>query len=270
MQEFLYVVIPAMIAGIAVAASHAPLGQEVLKRGIIFIDLAIAQIAALGVIIARMYLYTRCDGNHNSITGHSHYFIEYPISPEQVLAFIFALASAYFFMFIERKAKHVQEAIIGCSFVVATSVAMLLVANDPHGDGEIEAVLAGQILWASWKDIIAMLIASLIVLIFWFRASEERRKKLFYPLFAVCVTFSVQLVGVYLVFASLIFPALATYKLRNKKLFFAYIISIFSYLAGILVSYHLDLPASPTVIMAFVLSVLIIYFFTRSISEHIT
>ncbi len=241
MSEFLYVVIPALIAGIAVSASHAPLGQEVLKRGIIFIDLAIAQIAALGVIVARMYF-------------HDSEAILNFIRLEQILAFIFALSAAYFFMFIERRAKDIQEAVIGCSFVVASCIAMLLVANDPHGQAEIESVLAGQILWASWTDVIAMTVASIIVLIIWFKASGQSRQKLFYPLFAIIVTFSVQLIGVYLVFASLIFPALATFKLKNKKLFWAYLVSITSYILGILASYQLDLPASPMIIIIFVIA----------------
>lgn len=256
MEEFLYVVIPAIIAGLAVVSSHVPLGQEVLKRGIIFIDLAIAQIAALGVIVARMYLYPRCNGNHN-IGGHSHYYIDYPISPDQILAFVFAISAAYLFMLLEKGAKEIQEAVIGCSFVISTSVAMLLVASDPHGEGEIEAVLSGQILWASWKDVISMVIASSIVLIIWFRLNEEKRRRLFYPLFAICVTFSVQLVGVYLVFASLIFPALLSYKTSKFPLLLGYVLAVLSYLVGIVLSYYFDMPASPMIIVIFAFMLLL-------------
>ena len=255
-MDYIYVILPAIAAGFFVSLSHTLLGQEVLKRGIIFIDLAIAQIAALGDIVARIYFYPRCDENHNTITSHNHHHdhnIDYLINPEQALAFGFAILAAYFFMFIEKKAAQVQEAVIGCSFIAAISAAILIIADQPHGEGEIEAVLAGQLLWASWDDIISMAAISLITVLVWFTSSGDLRRKLFFPLFAICVTFSVQIIGVYLVFASLIFPALATYKFTNRKLLWAYVISALSYITGIKASYHLDLPSSPTIIIAFTL-----------------
>ena len=244
-MDLLYIILPALIAGISVSLSHAALGREVLKRGIIFIDLAIAQIAAVGIIISRTYMH------------HEEELILGFLKLDQIFAFIFAISAAYFFMSIEKTSRNIQEAVIGCSFIVSVSVAILLVAHDPHGGAQIEAVLSGQILWASWKDIIAMAIASASALLIWSRCDKERKKRFFYPLFAICVTFSVQLVGVYLVFASLIFPAIATFKLSKNRLFWAYIVSILSYAIGIIVSYYMDFPTSPVVIISFVLVVVV-------------
>jgi zinc/manganese transport system permease protein len=238
LEGVIEIILPAIIAGLIVSATHVPLGIEVLKRGIIFIDLAIAQIAGLGIIIARLYFHS--EHEHNSL-----------ISPEQTTALVFAISAALFFMFIERKAKDIQEAIIGCSFIVASSLALLLLADHPHGGEEIESILAGQILWASWNSLIFAGIAYAAVLFVWFYFRDKA--KIFYPLFAICITFSVQIVGVYLVFASLIFPALAVYKIKNRKLFWAYLVSVIAYTGGITLSYQLDYPASPVIVMVFVI-----------------
>src|SRR6185295_2128083 len=122
---------PALIAGCLVAISHVPLGQQVLSRGIVFIDLAIAQVAALGVIVA----------NH----------FQLPIEGwgAQVAAAAAALAGALLLTWTEKKRPEVQEALIGILFVLASTAQILLLANDPHGGDNLKDLLAGQILWVS-------------------------------------------------------------------------------------------------------------------------
>src|SRR5436853_6142557 len=107
--------LPAMIAGLLVTATHVPLGMQVIGRGIVFIDLAIAQIAGLGVILADSLGW------------------EPQGAAMQVAALSAALSSALFLTWTERRWPEVQEAIIGVTFVLASSAALLLLAGNPHG-----------------------------------------------------------------------------------------------------------------------------------------
>ena len=127
---------PALVAGLLVAASHVPLGQQVLRRGIVFIDLAIAQVAALGVIVAQ----TLGLELHGWLT--------------QVAAVIAALLGAVLLTWTERKRPEVQEALIGVLFVLASTAQILLLANDPHGGEQLKDLLAGQILWVSTDQLV--------------------------------------------------------------------------------------------------------------------
>jgi zinc/manganese transport system permease protein len=122
---------PALLAGLIVLATHVPLGQQVLARGIVFIDLAIAQVAGVGVIAA-------------------HYFgLELQGWVTQVAAVSAALLAALLLTWTERKRPEVQEALIGVLFVLASTAQILLLANDPHGGEDLKDLLAGQILWVT-------------------------------------------------------------------------------------------------------------------------
>ena len=122
---------PALIAGLLVGISHVPLGQQVLARGIVFIDLAIAQVAGLGVIVA--------SGFGLPVEGWS----------AQLAAGAAALAGALLLTWTERKRPEAQEALIGILFVLASTAQILVLANDPHGGENLKELLAGQILWVS-------------------------------------------------------------------------------------------------------------------------
>jgi zinc/manganese transport system permease protein len=189
---------PALIAGVLVSASHVPLGQQVLARGIVFIDLAIAQVAGVGVIAA-------------------HYFgLDVQGWVTQVAAVAAALLGALLLTFTERKRPEVQEALIGVLFVLASTAQILLLANDPHGGEDLKDLLAGQILWVPTQQLIRGAVLTALFLVVWFRWRERVGRVGFYVLFALMVTVSVQLVGVYLVFTSLIVPAVATYRLPSS------------------------------------------------------
>jgi len=224
---------PALVAGILVLSTHVPLGQVVLKRGIIFIDLAIAQVAGLGVIAASTFEWN-----------------ESPLMV-QISAVGAALVAAAGLNWSEKRWPQTQEALIGTLFVLAATLSILLLSENPHGGEHLKDLLVGQILWTTWSmlGIIGVLYAVLLTL--WFGAREKLGQMGFYVIFAFVVTASVQVVGVYLVFASLILPALATRRLQGRpRLWAGYGIGALSYFFGIIVSSILDLPTGAVIVWA--------------------
>ena len=222
---------PALVAGLLVVLSHVPLGQQVLERGIVFIDLAIAQVAALGVIAAHAF-------------GH-----ELSGWATQVAAVLAALAGALLLTWTERKRPEVQEALIGILFVLASTAQILLRANPPHGGEQLKDLLAGQILWVSTDQIVRAAVLTAVFLIFWFRWRQRFGRIGFYVIFAVMVTMSVQLVGVYLVFTTLIVPAVATCRhTPGRQLRLGLTLGVVSYVVGLAVSVVTDLPSSAVIV----------------------
>ena len=183
---------PALVAGLLVLTTHVPLGMQVLSRGIVFIDLAIAQIAGLGVMAA--------DALGWEPQGWA----------VQAAAASAALAGAALLTWMERRWPDIQEALIGVLFVLASCVGILLLAGNPHGGEHLKDLLVGQILYVTPSSLwpTALLYAAALTVWFGFRARLGQMG--FYLLFALIVTQSVQLVGIYLVFGSLIVPALAS------------------------------------------------------------
>jgi zinc/manganese transport system permease protein len=243
LQADLGILWPAFIAGVLVVLSHVPLGQQVLSRGIVFIDLAIAQVAGLGVIAA-----------HSFGLGAGGW-------TTQVAAAAAALAGALLLTWTERKRPESQEALIGILFVLASTAQILLLANDPHGGEDLKDLLAGQILWVTPGQLVHASIVTAIFLFAWFRFRERLGRIGFYVLFALVVTISVQLVGVYLVFTSLIVPAVATYRYPPKRqLAIGYGLAVASYVVGLVASALLDLPSSPVIVWAMALIGLAVHF----------
>jgi zinc/manganese transport system permease protein len=238
---------PALVAGILVALSHVPLGQQVLRRGIVFIDLAIAQVAALGVIAA-------------STAG-----FELQGWMTQIAAVVAALLGAMLLTWTERRRPEVQEALIGVLFVLASTAQILLLANDPHGGEQLKDLLAGQILWVSTEQLVRAAILTAIFVVAWFRWRTRFGHTGFYVLFAVMVTMSVQLVGVYLVFTTLIVPALATYRhAANRQLALGYGLAVASYLVGLAVSVVTDLPSSAVIVWAMAVLAILLHLTARA------
>ncbi len=131
---------------------------------------------------------------------------------------------------------------------MAASVILIFLASDPHGGEEVEGLLAGQILWVSWKQIGWAAIVYAGALATWF-LWPQWRQFLFYVLFPVVVTFSVQLVGVYLVFATLVMPALGAAKCQgNQQLKIGYVISFLALGVGLAISIIGDFPAGPVLV----------------------
>jgi zinc/manganese transport system permease protein len=235
MEIDIQIFLPAFLAGLLVIATHIPLGREVLRRGIIFIDLAVAQIAVLGVVVAQ--------------TMH---WAEHAMGT-QLAAFGGAVAGSLILHYCERHWPQVQEAIIGSSFVLASALSVLLLAHNPHGGEQLQRLLSGQILWVSWQQLGYIAVLYGLVLAAWWRLSTHRDIA-FYLLFAVAVTASVQLVGVLLVFASLVIPALVARRHQGRRaLLWAYTHALLAYLAGFIVSALADFPAGPSIVVALAL-----------------
>ncbi len=229
------ILLPALLAGFLVLSSHVPLGMRVLARGIIFIDIAIAQFAGLGVILAHFLGWQ--DG--------------WPI---QLAALGLAGAGALLLHFTEKKWPQVQEAVIGVSFVLVASIAILMLAHDAHGGEHLREMLIGQILWTGWGGLPLLALVNGAVLLAWFGGLRHSPLG-FYLLFAVAITASVQVVGVYLVFASLIVPALAVRSLSGHRAILAgWVVGGLGYAAGLVLSALFDLPAGAIVVCALTLS----------------
>jgi zinc/manganese transport system permease protein len=192
------ILIPAFVAGLLVLVTHIPLGMKVLARGVIFADLAVAQIAGLGIVFAGLL----------NLTGH-------PLLV-QAIAALSALCGAALLAWIEHRLPEIKEACIGLTFVLAASGGILLMSHDVHAGEHLKDLLAGQILWVSTSQLFATAALSAAILAAWRWRRQDNFG--FYALFALSVTASVQLVGVYLVFASLIVPALATYRIRAGRM----------------------------------------------------
>ncbi len=216
---------PAIIAGLLVLSTHVPLGQIVLKRGIIFIDLAIAQIAGLGVLAA-------------GVMGWEDH-----LWAVQLSAVSAALLASTGLNWTEKRWPKSQEPLIGILFVLAATGSILLLAENPHGAQHLKDLLVGQILWSTWKSLFHVALLYAVLLTVWFKWHDQIGHRGFYVIFAFAVTASVQLVGVYLVFASLIIPALTTRRMHGtKRLFAAYLFGAAAYVAGIVLSALFDLP----------------------------
>lgn len=226
------ILLPAFLAGLLVLSTHVPLGLQVLNRGIVFIDLAIAQVAGLGVTVADALGF----------------------EPEgwrvQAAAVLAALVGAVLLTWTERVWPEVQEALIGVLFVVAASVELLVLANNPHGGEHLKDLLVGQILWVTPRSLAPVAILYAALLAVWFTLRARIGQIGFYLMFALAVTQSVQLVGVYLVFATLIVPALAAQRFQERsRLWVGYATGLAGYVLGLVASAWFDLPTGAVIVV---------------------
>jgi len=230
---------PALAAGLLVLATHVPLGLQVLDRGIVFIDLAIAQIAGLGVIGA--------DAMGLQEGGWA----------VQVAAVAAALLGALLLTWTERRWPEQQEALIGVMFILAACAGILMLSGNPHGGEHLKDLLVGQILWVGRPQLLAMGAVTAVLLgLRWSGLAARAGRFGFYATFAVAVTASVQIVGVYLVFSSLIIPALATSRMRGRaRLFAGLAVGVSGYAVGLALSALFDLPSGAVVVWALALAV---------------
>ena len=233
---------PALIAGLLVLATHVPMGMQVLDRGIVFIDLAIAQIAGLGVIAADTF-------------GLPEGGIAV-----QVAAVCAALLGAWLLTWTERRAPQQQEALIGVMFILAACAGILLLSSNPHGGEHLKDLLVGQILWVNETQLLWLAGLTAVLLVAMRLGWVERVGRFgFYAAFALAVTASVQLVGVYLVFSSLIIPALATrgHRTGRRRYGIAYGVGALGYAFGLALSALFDLPSGAVIVWTLAVCALI-------------
>jgi zinc/manganese transport system permease protein len=237
----LSILLPALAAGLLVTSTHVPLGMQVLARGIVFIDLAIAQIAGCGVLLADQMGF-EAEG-----------------IAVQIAALAAALGGALLLTWTERIWPDVQEAVIGVVFILGATGSVLLLASNVHGSEHLRDLLVGQILWARPSRLLWAALVYAVILFLWFGWKDRLGRTGFYVLFALAVTVSVQLVGLYLVFATLIVPPLATRKMTRRRLAAAWAIGAAGYAVGLVVSTALDLPSGPVIVWTLVILALAWY-----------
>ena len=253
MNEYeLSIIVPALLASILVLSTHVPLGTEVLRRGIIFIDLAIAQVAGLGVIAA------------DTMGWQAEGFMV------QVAAVTAALIAAYVLHWTDKRWPDIQEALIGVCFVLAATAGILMLAENPHGGEHLKELLVGQVLWVNHEQLLPVAIVNALVLIAWFWMRDRLQGFGFYALFAFAVTASVQLVGIYLVFACLIIPAISTRNITRRSICIicGYIVGIVGCLSGLVLSVSADLPAGAVIVWSLAISALIFAWLVTPITRH--
>jgi len=227
--------LPSIAAGLLVLSTHIRLGRQVLARGIVFIDLAIAQTAAVGVLVGE------------SVGGGAW------VTP--LFASGFAVAGAALVAYLSVIWPARREALIGLLYVGAASVTIFWVSSDANGTQRLSALLSGDVLWTTWSSLMPLLAASLVfwALSFW-QADAMRSDWFFYPAFAVLVSFSLPLLGLYLVFVSLIVPALWVERTGNTVL--SSCVAVIAFISGIMLSYQFDWPTGTIVVITLIATLL--------------
>ena len=229
------------------------LGIHVLTREIIFIDIALAQIAAVGAITA-----------HVAFGAHGDSILGY------ICAFGCTLVAATLFSLVRRRVNQIPlEAIIGVTYAIATAATLFIVGVAPGGHLHVQQILAGSILWARWTDVAWCAgVFSMVGLCFYLirkplkRVSEDYEGArseglkvvlwdfIFYALLGVVITLAVRIAGVVVVFAFLIIPATisALFSTRwGTRLVIAWVCGAASTIAGLLFAYYFDFSVGPAV-----------------------
>lgn len=255
MLEMLQFMAAPFAACLILVGIHGYLGLHVLLRQVIFVDLALAQIAALGTVVA-------------FILGHQ------PGSP---LSFAYSLGAAVFGALIfsvtrtrTQDSRVPQEAIIGITYVIASATAILVADRAPEGAEHIKELLAGTILWVTWPTVIKDLIIYAVVGLFHYlfrrrfitisedpdRAYAQGWKVwlwdfLFYVSFGVIITLSVEIAGVLMVFSYLVAPAiiaLGTSDRWGPRIVIAWAVGFLASAVGLIASYQVDFPSGPAIV----------------------
>ncbi len=247
------IMIPAFVECLVLVGIHSYLGLHVIKRKVIFVDLALAQIAALGATVGFLF----------------------GMDPTSKAAFIFSMAftfvgAAVFAATRLRKDRVPQEAVIGLVYALAAAITILVIDKSPHGAEHIKDLLTGTILWVKWSQIGAAALAYALVGVFHFvlrdkfvRITEDPEGAfasgmwvrfwdfLFYLSFGFVISFSVRTAGVLLVFVFLVAPAITAAVLTDKwryQLAIGWGMGTLVTVVALYLSYVADLPSGPTVV----------------------
>ncbi|WP_425655065.1 metal ABC transporter permease [Vibrio campbellii] len=236
MTEYAWL-LPAVLCGLIALVGNVVLGQQVLKRQIIFIDLAVAQVAALGAALSHYWL------NQYALFSGSFF-------GEMVGPWVMSLLLCGLIALMEKRYQQHLEPMIGSLFVVSASLAILLVSKDPHGADFIQGILNGQLLWSTWDDVwpLALITAAMLLLV-WLKP-EFMQGSGFYLIFAILMPITVKLTGIYLEFALLVIPALCAAALKGTRFFISSIsIGLVGILSGIAASARYDLPSGASIVI---------------------
>lgn len=273
--------LPALVISLILVGLHAYLGIHIIAREVIFVDLALAQVAALGWAAAGLGLGDRI----GDLLGVPASAASYGIGLAATLV------AAALFSVTRMEHKHVpQEAIIGIVFVVASAVTILFAAQAPRGAEHVEELLTGSLLWVTWPQIWrTALIYAVIGGAHWLlrerfftislRPEEAKGSGwsmvwwdfVFYALFGVVVTVSVAIAGVLVVFSFLVIPAVIAFLFTTQParlLAIAWSAGTLATLVGLYGSFITDLPTGPTVVCAFAIALLVAFALHRGLRHR--
>lgn len=232
---------PAFVLAIALVFIHTIFGLEIIKRGVIFTDLAIGQIAAIGMAVSVAFM----DGSYQSI-----------------MTFGFALLAALIITWATKRVEKI-EAFIGLLYALGISSIMLILAQSSEGTELFSKLSAADILFTSQEELYNSLalygVVGLVMFTLYPRLSGLKKELLFFMMLALTVTSSVQSAGVLVVFALLIAPSYAglTQK-RFHPFLFATLFGSLSIVTALIGSYYLDLPTGYAIIFVSVFSSLLV------------
>ncbi|MBA7694990.1 hypothetical protein ES703_103607 [subsurface metagenome] len=249
------------------------LGIHVLEREVIFIDIALAQISAVGSIIAFIIFKTE----HHSLLSY-------------ICALSFTLIAAAFYSLVRRKITQISlEAVIGVSYAIAAATAFFLLATSAEGHTHIQHMLTGSILWAKWSDILLGGIIFSVTGVFFYlfrkifkKISNDYKSGvvegvslvwwdfLFYALLGVVITFSVRIAGILVVFSFLIIPATISAMFSSRfgvRLLIAWLVGAIVSILGLMFSYRFDFSVGPSVVTFLGLALIIVSVVKRAFSR---
>jgi zinc/manganese transport system permease protein len=267
MDTFSFLLAP-FIASLILTGIHAYLGVHVVERGVIFVDLSLAQIAALGTTMAVLY----------GIEPHS--------MPAYVVSLIFTFIGAALFSTIRgRKVRIPQEAIIGICYAVASAAAILAMSKSAEQTEHLKEMLGGNILTVSWFEVgkTAALYGAVGLFHYVYRKkflaiSMDAVKAegdgvntrlwdfLFYASFGFVVTSSVAIAGVLLVFCYLIVPSVGAMLFSERigtRLAIGWTMGTLVSALGVYLSLKIDLPTGATIVCTFALVLILMALFRQ-------
>ncbi len=262
MIDFLQLMYKPFIACMILVAIHVYLGMHVVRRGVIFVDLALAQVSALGATLGVIFGFEAASmQSYGMAVGFT------------------ILGAAVFTLTRSRKPVVPQEALIGLVYAVSASAAILVLSRAPEGGEELKEILVGSLLFVGWPEIAKVAVLYSVIAV----AHYFARKKLFlisehpqqafdqgvhvrwwdfffYATFGIVVRNAVQIAGVLMVFALLIAPAVCGVFLGKSiagRLVIAWVAGVLTCVAGIFASYHWDLPTGAAIVCTFGVTILV-------------
>ncbi len=251
MNDIILFLAPPFTMCLILMGIHCYLGLHVLARGVVFVDLALAQVAAFGSTIAFLFEFEHSD--------KMTYFIS--LTATIIAALFLSLANLY-------RNRFSQEAIIGILYACSTAAIILTVDKMSHGTEHIKYALVGQLLWVTWSDVLRVAVIYSVVSAIHYILRKQLIESsfgenshwkwdfIFYALFGVVITSSVHVAGVLLVFSFLIVPAVLS-SIFCKRLFhrllLGWSVGFVLSILGMFLSYWLDLPAGALIVVVFTL-----------------
>jgi zinc/manganese transport system permease protein len=241
---------PAFVLAIALVFIHSIFGLEIIRRGVIFTDLAIGQIAAVGMAVSVAFM----SGSYQTL-----------------MTFTFAFCAAFIITWATKRVQKI-EAFIGLLYALGISSIMLILAQSTEGTELFSKLSAADILFTSQEELYKSLaiygVVSFVMFVLYPRLQGIKKEFLFFTMLAVTVTSSVQSAGVLVVFALLIAPSYAGLVQKKIKPFlFATLFGSFGILLALIGSYYLDLPTGYAIIFVTVLASLSVVVFSSIMTK---